>query len=271
MDKLKILCCHAIFNEPAYVLSQKFKLDVVKGEFDPKDGDIYIVYGAHEVAANLTNFQSNVKVGYIIYNSEPPSSRFMRDKYYISLLKSNPVFDYSQASTDFMKKTLGVNAFSHFFFEFIKAPEVTKVRDIDILFIGTENEERKRIRDRLIERYPDKNIKFIFDWSLKVPAEMKNILCNSKYVLNIPYYNDGALETHRINNALSAGCEVVSHSQTDHDTKMFYDEFIYFTDKVEEFQFFEYEEHKEGYEKLIKKLTTAVTAHNIFVLNNICK
>jgi len=271
MDKLKILCCHAIFNEPAYVLSQKFKLEVVKGVFDPKEGDIYIVYGAHECAARLTELQSNIKVGYIIYNSEPPSSRFMRDKYYISLLKGNPVFDYSQASTDFMKQTLNVNAFSHHFFEFIKAPEVTKVREIDILFIGTENDERSRVRDRLIERYPDKNIKFIFDWKLTSPSDMKSILCNSKYVLNIPYYNDGALETHRINNAISAGCEVVSHSNTDHGTKEFYDEFIYFANKVEEFNFFEYEEHKEGYEALIKKLTNAITDHNLFVINNICK
>jgi hypothetical protein len=100
---------------------------------------------------------------------------------------------------------------------------------------------------------------------------MKSVLSNAKYVLNLPYYHDGALETHRINNALSAGCEVVSHSETDHETKVFYDDFIYFTNKVEEFDFFQYEEHKDGYEALIKKLTNAVTAHNIFVLNNICK
>lgn len=271
MDKLKILCCHPIFNEPAFVLSQKFKIDVVKGVFEPKEGDIYIVYGAHECAAKLTDIQSSVKVGYIIYNSEAPSSRFMRDKYYLSLLKSNPVFDYSQASTDYMKRNLGVNAFSHYFFEFIKAPEVTKEREIDILFIGSENEERAKVRDRLIERYPDKNIKFIFDWKLTSPSDMKSVLCNAKYVLNLPYYHDGALETHRINNALSAGCEVVSHSETDHETKVFYDDFIYFTNKVEEFDFFQYEEHKESYEELIKKLTNAVTAHNLFVINNICK
>jgi len=83
MDKLKILCCHAIFNEPAYVLSHKFKIDVVTGVFNPKEGEIYIVYGAHECAAKLTDIQSSVKVGYIIYNSEAPSSRFMRDKYYL--------------------------------------------------------------------------------------------------------------------------------------------------------------------------------------------
>ena len=245
MEKLKILCCHPIFNEPAYVLSLKFNLEVVKGVFEPKEGEIFIVYGAHECAARLTDIQSSVKVGYIIYNSEPPSSRF--------------------------KKNLGVNAFSHHFFEFIKAPENTKVREIDILFVGTETEERAKVRDRLIERYPDKNIKFIFDWKLTAPADMKAVLSNAKYVLNLPYYHDGALETHRINNALSAGCEVVSHSETDHDTKVFYDDFIYFTNKVSEFNFFEYDEHKEGYEELIKKLANAVTAHNLFVINNICK
>ena len=100
-----------------------------------------------------------------------------------ALLKSNPVFDYSQSSTDYMKKNLGVNAFSHYFFEFIKSPEVTSAREIDILFIGSENEERAKVRDRLVERYPDKNIKFVFDWKLTSPSDMKSVLSNAKYVL----------------------------------------------------------------------------------------
>ena len=46
---IKIISGHSIFNENAIVLSQKFKWKL-ETDFDPQANDLYIVYGAHELA-----------------------------------------------------------------------------------------------------------------------------------------------------------------------------------------------------------------------------
>ena len=48
------------------------------------------------------------------------------------------------------------------------------------------------------------------DWSLTEPIKVKEKLSEAKYILNIPYYSENDLETHRINNALLCGANVVS-------------------------------------------------------------
>ena len=86
MNNIKIITLHPIFNEPAIVLSQRLKIDIITN-FDPSANEIYIVYGAHEKAIELLNHQRNLKhsYGYIIMNSESPSSNALRNKYYIEL------------------------------------------------------------------------------------------------------------------------------------------------------------------------------------------
>ena len=76
---IKIICCHSIFNENAVVLSQKFKWDLVK-DFNPEPKDIYIVFGAHEMAHQLLKAQEDKKFifGYIILNSEQQDSIFFK-------------------------------------------------------------------------------------------------------------------------------------------------------------------------------------------------
>ena len=49
---IKIISGHAVFNENAVVLSQKFKW-ALETNFDPQPNDLYIVYGAHELAHQL--------------------------------------------------------------------------------------------------------------------------------------------------------------------------------------------------------------------------
>ena len=71
-----------------------------------------------------------------------------------------------------------------------------KEKTIDILFIGTENTNRKEIRHKLQSEFPDKKIEFIMDWLLTEPIKVKEKLSEAKYVLNIPYYTKNSLETH---------------------------------------------------------------------------
>ena len=69
--QIKIISGHAIFNENAVVMSQKFKWKL-ETEFDPQPNDLYIVFGSHELAHQLLEVQirKNNSFGYIILNSE---------------------------------------------------------------------------------------------------------------------------------------------------------------------------------------------------------
>jgi len=102
---IKIISCHPVFNENAVVLSQKFNWKL-ETQFDPQAGDIYLVLGGHEMAHQLleAQFRKNASYGYIIMNSEQIHSQFMKNKYYIELMKRNVVFDYTTINTDYLKK-----------------------------------------------------------------------------------------------------------------------------------------------------------------------
>ena len=95
MNTVKIITLHPIFNESAIILSKRLNLEIIK-DFEPCKNEIYIVYGAHEKAIELLTYQKNSEYsyGYIILNSEQPSSNQLKNKYYIELMKKNIVFDY---------------------------------------------------------------------------------------------------------------------------------------------------------------------------------
>jgi len=93
------------------------------------------------------------------------------------------------------------------------------------------------------------------DWSLTEPIKVKEKLSEAKYVLNIPYYTQNSLETHRVNNALSCGATVVSLNSKDAQADAYYNDYIYFTDDLIEFFKNEDEVSKKSYEELIKDLT----------------
>jgi len=78
---IKIISGHAVFNENAVVLSQNFKW-VLETNFDPQPNDLYIVYGAHELANHLleVQFRKNNFYGYIVMNSEQTESQFFKNK-----------------------------------------------------------------------------------------------------------------------------------------------------------------------------------------------
>ena len=46
--------------------------------------------------------------------------------------------------------------------------------------------------------------------------DLNNKLANVKYVINLHYYKNNSLETHRINKALASCCQVISIVSADH-------------------------------------------------------
>ena len=116
MDKVKIIILHSIFTENAIVLATRLGIEIIK-DFTPVSGYLYIVYGSHEKSIELLNSQKQMAhtFGYVIMNSEPPLSQFMANKFYIELMKNNVVFDYSNISAAYLKKTYGINVKSFHF------------------------------------------------------------------------------------------------------------------------------------------------------------
>jgi len=264
-----VLCLHPIFIENAIMISQKLNIPLHSGDLDPKENDLYLVFGGHERTLELLEVQIRKKVNYVIFNSEQPSSRFFKDKFYLRLLRENVVFDYANNNIKYLNEVLKIKVYSTFAFDFTALPqEDTHERDIDLLFIGSKTPERERVYEMLKTKYPDKNIVFDFEWKLVKPQEVKNMIARAKVVLNIPIYEDGNLETHRINNALSCRCNVISHRKADKETIEFYDDFIFYYDDVDKIDLDMVDDSKESYEELSKRITPH-TLHNAMMIDKL--
>ena len=262
-----IVCAHPIFGENAVCLSKKLDIPILT-KIEAIAGDVYIIFGAHMIADQLLELQRNVKVGYIILNGEPQGNMYLRQKSYIQLMKSNPVYGYDKPSIDHLKSELGVNCLSSFYFEFMGIEEDGHDRPIDIIFIGTKSQERENLRVTLEKKYPSKKIMFVFDDSLLAPEKMKNALMNAKIVINSPFYKNKSLETHRLHNALSAGCMVVSHNDCHEDLIKYYGEYVTFTDNLVDFDYDSVKPKKE-YSALVKDLANRFLPHFIHITNKI--
>jgi len=271
---IKIISAHAIFTENAIMLSQRFEVPIEK-DFNPQRGDLYIVFGAHDIAPTLYQIQKNKnnEFGYIIMNSEQFDSQAWRNKYYINLCRDNPVYHYSNHTAQQIKERFKINPYSFFFFEFCLFDKslVETNEQYDITFIGAKNPERERIINELVSAYPNKKFYIDFEYKNTTPMELTKVLTASKVVLNIPYYNDSVLETHRINKALSCGCKVVSKLSSDQDANEFYKDYIYFTTDIvkclgdESFL----SQERKPYVKLLEELLPKMTSHNHYVAKQI--
>ena len=268
VPQIKIISGNAIFNENAVVMSKKFGWSLEK-EFNPKPKDLYIVFGAHEMAHHLLEIQYrlNNTFGYVIMNSEQRDSQFMKNKYYVSLMKRNIVCDYNTLSANYLKETFDIKVLSYFYFEFLQFNLETNERQYDVCFIGSKTERREKIIQGLQEQYPDLKFYVEYDWSHKNSDSLTKILHQCKVVLNIPYYNLNALETHRINKALACGCKVISHPSSDEDANKFYKDYITITDDID----LSIEGIKPDYENLISNLSKRFNGHLLFVINEIHK
>jgi hypothetical protein len=117
----------------------------------------------------------------------------------------------------------------------------------------------------LQEKHPNLSFYIDFDWSHKNSESLTQILHECKVVLNIPYYNDNALETHRIHKALACGCKVISHPSADKDANEFYKEYITITDSID----LSIEGIEPNYEDLISTLSKKFNGHLLFIIEQI--
>ena len=266
VPQIKIISGHAIFNENAVVMSKKFGWSLEK-EFNPQPKDLYVVFGAHEMAHHLLEIQYRLgnTFGFIVMNSEQRDSQFMKNKYYISLMKRNVVCDYNTLTSAYLKETFDIKILSYFYFEFMKFNLETNERPYDVCFIGSRTPKREKILKELQEQYSELTFYIDFDWKHKNSDSLTKILHDCKVVLNIPYYDKNALETHRIHKALACNCKVISHPCSDEDTNEFYKKYITITENID----LSIEGIEPAYENLISNLSKRFNGHLIFIVEQI--
>ena len=93
-------------------------------------------------------------------------------------------------------------------------------------------------------------------------------LTQVKYVLNIPFYENSSLETHRIHRALSASCKVLSLKPYLKYEEEGYDEFVIFVDNLDDFEFGDVKEFNE-WNLLMEKVGIKVLNHNLATIQNL--
>ena len=272
-----VISCHSIFNEMAFSLSQRFKFELIK-DFSPKEGDIYILLGAHDKAVELymAQKQSNNAFGYIIYNSEQAGSDCWKNKYYVMLCKDNVVFNYSLQLAKDLEKKFKISTHSFFNWDFLTWEKSQEEHEkYDIVFVGAKNEEREEIHQKLLKEFPDKKILFSYDNSYLSPDKLTNLLHNTKILLNIPYYKNNILESHRINKGISCGCCVLTTYSNDDDMNDFYKDYAYFGNNIVKLvkRFYDEElevrEPKKAWVALTMDMGQKFLPHNLQIIKHV--
>jgi hypothetical protein len=83
--------------------------------------------------------------------------------------------------------------------------------EYDIIFIGSINQKRERILNKVKEKYKVLIVENIYGEELK-------LLCNKCYIcLNIHYYENAILERVRLNEMMDYGIQIISEKPCDQD------------------------------------------------------
>lgn len=254
---IKILCFHDIFIENAIALSIRYKWTFEK-QFNPVINTIYIVFGGHIYFNMLLETQKRLlnQIHYIIFNSEQSNSTYLNEPKYIQLMKQNIVLEFSLKGTHYLKHVYKIDSPALYWFEFIPC-EPNKIRAYDVAFVGSANPYRIKLMQELKVMFPHLNIIYDFNWKYSNPNILTHLLKNTKVVLNIPFYTNNALETHRIHKAMSCGCDVISLPSSDVMMNRMYEEYIYIGVDIKRLiqQYFNHElSYKKSYTVLMQHL-----------------
>tara|TARA_R100000951_G_scaffold46111_1_gene39128 strand:+ start:2952 stop:3752 length:801 start_codon:yes stop_codon:yes gene_type:complete len=262
---MAILVLHPIFTECAYVLSKRLDMPMVTEIGDQK---VFIVYGAHTQADKLLQKQTDDPyIKYIILNSESHKSMFMENKFYIKLMRQNVLIDYTRLNKDYLGDLSIVSPCQHWFDfpRYVDKPDKPK-KTIDILFVGSKCDRRVAVYEKLKASFPLMNIVFNFDWDCQDHTKLNELLLQAKFVLNIPFYEHNILETHRINKALSLGCQVVTLFSGDREMDRLYKPYIHQTHDLVDFFLKKRVKKLRPYEELAKEMNNRISAYMLWYI-----
>lgn len=247
-----VVSFHSIFNENAVLLSRRLGIPFIT-DLNPQDGDVIIIFGAQEQSDKLFYLQKMKKIHFIIIQTEQFSSSVFDNKYYMELIQNNSLLDWSRYNVERLKSKINLKVYSFYFFDFMESENTEwETRPIDFFFCGAANEERKKILEEFKKENPTAKIEIDLSYSYTNPSLLVEKLKTVKYVINIPYYGDNSLETHRINRALSVGCEVISLYSKDKYLNKNYAPYVHFVKELGDFTFLLEHDRKGNYRALME-------------------
>jgi hypothetical protein len=234
-------------------------------ELSPKQDNIIIIFGAHDKADTLHMIQQSNRITYIIMQTEQFESKQFDNKYYMELIQNNPVIDWSKSNVERIKSRINAKVYSLYFYDFFMVDKIPpfESREIDFFFCGTKSPERELAINQFKQANPSAKFEIDYSYSFTNPYELTKKLLNVKYVLNMPFYKNSALETHRINRALSLGCEVISTLSYDTDMNKKYSPYVHFVSRLSEFTPLLEHEPRGNYQKLLDDFGTRDIENNI--------
>jgi hypothetical protein len=241
-------------------------------ELNPQEGDVIVVFAAHEQADKLCFIQEVKKVRFILIQTEQFPSKIFDNKYYMDLVQKNALLDWSRYNVERLKKHIDIKVFSFYFFDFVAIPNTDwDKRPIDFFFCGMGTESRKRILTQFQEENAWAKFEIDLSYSYTSPPVLFEKLKQVKYVINLPFYEDNSLETHRINRALSAGCEVISTYSKDKFLNKKYDPYVHFVKELDEFTILIEQERKCDYKALMEDFGQKMIDSNLRAIETIAK
>ena len=166
---------------------------------DPSDSSLYIIYNAAKV--------KEVPPNYIVYQTEVPGSHWFTPQYLARIAGALAVWEYDSGNLASYRH-LNPNVFV------VSpgiAPQPVGVKDIPVLFYGYI--KNSPVREPLLREIAA-SISVVVVTN-KLRDDIWRVLARTRTVLNLHYYEQAPLETFRINESLSFGCNVVSQSSPD--------------------------------------------------------
>jgi hypothetical protein len=190
----------------------------------------------------------------------------------MELVQNNPILDWSRYNVERLKQKIDIKVFSFYFFDFVAMPNTDwESRPIDFFFCGAATDDRKRILDQFKEENSWAKCEFDLSYSYTSPPALFEKLKQVKYVLNLPFYADNSLETHRINRALSAGCEVISIYSKDKFLNKKYEPYVHFVKELDEFTVLIEQERKSNYKALMEDFGQKMIDSNLRAIETLAK
>lgn len=220
--KVKVVSIHRVLSETAQAIGDTLDLLNIDYELTHVNKPINVNIHVNDnytvetddlyIIADIHHHQDKLPKNYIALQNEQPGSIWLNDR----LMKR---FDGALGVWDFCKTlnrrwcTMGYNSYHVPMRTPLKPFEVpidnNKQKDIDILFYGGKTVKRTSMEASLKKKYGTSK-KIIFRWFDLFEEEREDFISRAKIVLNIRNWEEGCLQTHRIEYLLARGKCIVS-------------------------------------------------------------
>lgn len=150
---------------------------------------------------------------YILYQTEQYNQPNMPKISDTLIQDCYTIYDYSNINLKYYNKNFvkNIKILTPLIDSSFLSQNITFDKDIDILFIGTINERRKKILEKLDEWCKNNN------YNIKIVSnifgdELIKIINKSKLIINLHYYDNAILEVFRLHDILPYSCQIISEN-----------------------------------------------------------